>query len=864
MYPPQISVNTFDGSYENSNTHIYGIVKVTDKDSGYHGEINKVDILDGDPDGHFNIKKSNSEGEFLIEINRLAFKESHKHGYNLTLRAEDKGVPPLSSYKIVPVHIFQGNDSAPIFTKQLYEVSVPETSPPNTPVIRLKVTDPDLGKNALVFLEIVGGNEGGEFRINPDSGMLYTQKLLDAEYKSFYTLTVSAIDQANVGVRKQSSAKVKINVQDMNDNDPIFDHVNTTFLVDENALAGTVVVKLTAKDKDSGENSYISYSIANLNEVPFEIDHFTGIIRTTTLIDYETMRREYFLSVRASDWGLPYRRQTELEMLIKIQDVNDNRPQFERINCLGQILRNIPVGADVFTLSAIDFDAGDFITYRMLSGNEDGCFNLDATSGVLSIGCDLSDVAIANRILNFSSTDGTHFSDEMSIQIQLINEKDIQNGALDNFDIQNGYRSFECRETGVARRQAEILAAAEKNNMESSKKIPITDFALMPSRYGENIHTPEFIDFPQELKLNESVQLGETVAWIKAKDRDLGYNGKLTFAISDGDLDSVFRIDSDTGELQIIGYLDRERQDEYVLNITVYDLGQPQKFRSKMLPVTILDANDNPPVFVKALASFRITENAINGTIVFRLSATDADLGANANITYVMITDTSDFYVDPFTGFLYLIGSLDREKISNYELHIVARDNGTPSLSSDAFIKIFVEDINDNPPKFSIDEFLFKVREDIPRGTVVASVQATDMDLGPNGEIYYSLQEELVDDGVFKIDKYTGVIRTQGYLDYETRQVHNLIVSAIDRGTPSLTSNVPVVIEIIDVNENRFAPEFSDFVFVGSIMENQPKDTIVMRINATDADPYGLDSKISYSIRGGDGMGVFAVSEEGK
>lgn len=105
---------------------------------------------------------------------------------------------------------------APVFNREIYEVTVPETAPPNTPVIRLKVTDRDEGRNALVSLEIVGGNEGGEFRVNAETGVLYTSVPLDAETKAFYTLTVSAIDQGNTGTRKQSSAKVKINVQDTN------------------------------------------------------------------------------------------------------------------------------------------------------------------------------------------------------------------------------------------------------------------------------------------------------------------------------------------------------------------------------------------------------------------------------------------------------------------------------------------------------------------------------------------------------------------------------------------------------------------------------------------------------------------------
>lgn len=102
----------------------------------------------------------------------------------------------------------------------------------------------------------------------------------------------------------------------MNDNDPVFEQSNVTIWVDENEPAGTTVTKVTARDKDSGENAYISYSIANLNDVPFDIDHFSGVIRTSKLIDYESMRREYILRVRASDWGLPYRRQTEMQLVI--------------------------------------------------------------------------------------------------------------------------------------------------------------------------------------------------------------------------------------------------------------------------------------------------------------------------------------------------------------------------------------------------------------------------------------------------------------------------------------------------------------------------------------------------------------------
>ncbi|XP_041781525.1 fat-like cadherin-related tumor suppressor homolog [Anopheles merus] len=868
LFAPDIYVQALPDILENSNTNIFGIVRVTDKDKGVHGQIKSLDIVDGDPDGHFRIKPTDRPGEYVIEVHRLLDRETAPAGYNLTLRAVDRGVPPKQSYLVTPVRLADINDNAPVFNREIYEVSVPETSPPNTPVIRLKVTDRDEGKNAKVFLEIVGGNEGGEFRVNPETGMLYTAVPLDAELKAFYTLTVSAIDQGNPGTRKQSSAKVKINVQDTNDNDPIFETANLTIYVDENEPAGTSVTKVTARDKDLGENAYISYSIANLNDVPFDIDHFSGTVRTSKLLDYESMRREYVLRVRASDWGLPYRRQTEMQLVIKLRDVNDNRPQFERIDCLGRIPRYTPIGTEIFTLSALDFDYGSVVTYRLLSGFEDGCFNLDSVTGIVSVGCDLNDVGVEQRELNVTATDGTHFADTARIQISLVrNRRNL--GA--NLKAEDG-ATFECRETGVAQRLTEIMAAAERNNMPGREAGAsggaADDFAMMPSRYGENVHAPEFVDLPLEVKINESVPLGTTITWIKARDRDLGYNGKLVFGISGGDDDSVFRLDPDNGELKIIGYLDRERQDEYLLNITVYDLGKPQKSISKILPLTILDENDNVPKFEKSLASFRVTENAINGTIIFRVKATDADLGQNAKITYSLVTDTKDFRVDPETGVLTVVAPLDRERQEVYELKIRATDGGgdqnTPALYSDALVRVTVDDINDNAPEFAVQDLTVRIREDVPRGTVVTVVSAIDLDSGTSSEIVYSFGENGDGEGSFRIDKQSGTIRTARMLDFEERQVHSLIVKAIDRGTPSLSSETSVIVEVIDVNENRFAPQFEDYVLTGAIAENKPPGAQVMQVLAKDADLPGPDSRVTYSIKGGDGLGIFTIDNEGR
>lgn len=570
--------------------------------------------------------------------------------------------------------------------------------------------------------------------------------------------------------------------------------------LDENEPAGTSVIKLVARDKDSGENAYISYSIDNIKKVPFEIDHFSGLVRTKQLLDYETMKREYVLRVRANDWGLPYRRQSEMQLKVILRNVNDNRPQFEKVDCEGYVSRFVPFGTEIITVSAADFDSGESISYRIVSGNTDGCFSLDTTSGVLSVACDLSDPTAQERIVNVTATDGTHFSDVNSIKIHLANFKSNLGPQSKILSDETG--SFKCRDTGVTRRLSETIALAEKNNLPSEDD----EYTMMPSRYGENVHAPEFIDFPNEIRVNESAPLGYVLTTLVARDRDLGYNGKLVFGISAGDSDSVFGVEPDKGELRLIGHLDRERESEYFLNITVYDLGKPQKSSSRMLAVSVLDVNDNAPKFEKPLASFKIPENITNGSVIFQVNATDADLGENARIAYSLITDTADFRVDRRTGVLSVCNQLDRERQDSYELRIRATDkNGgstsadkpdldNPALYSEALVRVTILDVNDNAPRFALKSYTVKVREDVPVWSVIAVLEATDPDEAQAGEVEYSFSDEVESEGFFEIDKVSGTVRTTQKLDFEERPVHMLQIVASDKGSPSLSSETSLII----------------------------------------------------------------------
>lgn len=372
------------------------------------------------------------------------------------------------------------------------------------------------------------------------------------------------------------------------------------------------------------------------------------------------------------------------------------------------------------------------------------------------------------------------------------------------------------------------------------------------------------------MRVNESVATGTALIRLRARDRDHGYNGLLVYVISGGDDDSAFQVDTETGLLRVVGPLDRERRAGYSLNVTVFDLGQPQRSAWRIVPVIVTDVNDNPPKFDRPVISVSIAETAQIGSSVAQLSASDADEGDNAKITFSLAGgDMADMKLDPITGLLTVAAPLDRERRDFYEITVIARDGASssgPSLTAKALVRVKILDVNDVAPRFARPWQVVKIREDTPVGAVVALVEATDPDLGNGGSVRYSLGSSYASETVerFSIDKLTGTVRLAKRLDFEDRSVYNLTVRAKDRGSPSLSSDAYLAVEVVDVNENLFAPRFDDFVTEANVRENAPPGTVVAKVTATDADPPGDDSRISYAIRGGTGLGLFSIDNEGQ
>nr|XP_053631087.1 fat-like cadherin-related tumor suppressor homolog isoform X2 [Cherax quadricarinatus] len=841
VYDPQILVVKLPESMPRAHLAVVAIINVADQDRGPSGEVRSLEIVEGDPDRVFRVLPGSGANEFnLAALDTIDWSES-PFGFNLTLKATDGGNRPRFSYKVVRVAAPPLPQQEAVFTQEVYEATVSEIAPVGTRVVQVGSWLP--GAQRRIEFSIVAGNKGGQFRIDPFSGVITTGATLDAETRTDYTLTVGATSPSVILPLQQTSAKVIVRVLDANDNTPMIVAPQGVVRVDEHQPAGTWVTKVRAQDYDSGENGYVSYSLANADDVPFTVDHFTGEVSTTRALDYETERRTWRLLVRASDWGSPYRRQSEKVITVHVEDVNDNRPQFERIDCTGFIDRLTPLGSEVFTLSAVDFDQGNIISYRIVGGNDDRCFGLDSTTGVLTLACDLQDLMVSERILNVTATDGQHFADTLALRLQLVRQ---QNPSAHSWTV------LDCREMGVAQRLAEQLSRAEKSNRQDDLISLLT-----PPMTGLNAHGPELLHVPLEVRVRENSDPGTLVLKIEAQDDDSGYPGHLVYVISSGNEESVFMMDLETGALTVAGLLDREKVARYNLNLTVYDLGKPQRSASRLVVVTLVDENDNAPNFDKPAYSFFLPENVANGTSVYELRAQDPDEGTNGVVTYSLATDTKDFRLDPVNGRLSVAWPLDHETHDVYELRVVATDGG--ARSAHAYVTIQVANINDCPPVFPTERSTaVRVPEDLPVGALVTLVTAHDPD---SPRLRYTLMGG--HEGIFELDADTAALRLAAKLDYETRPAYNITVRATDDGTPPLSASTHVIVQVVDVDENVHAPVFMKDVEQAQVLESAPPHTLVATFSAVDGDHNPADAAITYSLVGSEGRGVFYIDQKG-
>ncbi|XP_027761213.1 protocadherin gamma-A7-like [Empidonax traillii] len=351
-----------------------------------------------------------------------------------------------------------------------------------------------------------------------------------------------------------------------------------------------------------------------------------------------------------------------------------------------------------------------------------------------------------------------------------------------------------------------------------------------------NDNTPSFKEIELEERMSETTAPGSRFPLAEAHDPDSGQNSLQSYELSG---DEHFSLAVQTGpdgdqrpELVLAKALDREEAAFHELVLRAMDGGDPARTGTARIRVTVVDANDNAPVFSQAEYTVRVAEDVPVGSVLVTVTATDADEGLNGHVEYSLkkITEkaTKIFHLDSKTGAITLVQSLDYEGGDSYELEVQARDGA--GLFDTTKAAITVTDVNDNVPEISVRSALSEISENAPPGTVVALLHVHDRDAGANGEVHCSLDGDIP----FRLEKslegYYRVV-TSRELDREQQSEYNVTVRASDGGWPALQSSRVLALRVLDVNDN--APVFSQERYSARLRENNAAGAALRGVPAT-------------------------------
>ncbi|XP_055782692.1 protocadherin alpha-7-like isoform X41 [Salvelinus fontinalis] len=608
---------------------------------------------------------------------------------------------------------------------------------------------------------IVSGSTEPLFQVNQNDGILYVNRKIDRE-EVCERSSVCLINLKTVLENPLEIHYVAVEVVDVNDHSPSFPETEKRLEMSESALQGTRFQLHAADDPDSGQYSVQQYKLSQNDNFRLEVKDRGDDRKTPILVLQKTLDREalksHKLILTALDGGKPPR-SGEIRITVDVSDVNDNAPVFSKDVYSVLLNENAPLGTTVIQVNATDLDEGSNgeVIYSFandVQGKVRKRFDLNPKTGEIIVTgvIDYEENKIYELDIQASDKGTAALTTEKSVIIQIVDVND------------------------------------------NAPEIEVTSFANA---------------------IPEDSRPGTTVALINVNDLDSGLNGKVLCSISEG---VPFTL---TPSLQDNMYsvvtkspLDREKQSEYDLTIVAKDAGEPSLSSVKTISVVVSDVNDNSPEFSLSPYAFYVTENNIPGASVFSVSASDRDLNENALISYHIIRDGGEINkllsflnINPENGNVFALKSFDFETLKTFQFQVVATDSGTPLLSSNVTINVFILDQNDNAPVIlypvsanSSAEGVEEIPRNVNAGRLVTKVRAYDADIGYNGWLLFSLQE-VTDHSLFALDRYTGQIRTLRSFTETDEAEHKLVILVKDNGNVSLSATATVIIKVVEPKE---------------------------------------------------------------
>ena len=894
---PVFTQNSFAASIVEGSSYGTSVLTVTaiDPDNGNNGTVTYSLVNGTSP---FSLNNNNG----LVTVNGiLNFEAVPTHTFGV-LATDGGGL--TSDVAMVTINVTNVADTNPVFSQADYYINVSENTQYNTAIFTPNVTFSD-GCNPAGYS--IFGSSNVPFNYDTNGVIRVGGGILNREQVDSYTFIVLAqcqiliIDNGNVMFKTRfASANIHVTITDVNE-PPVLAQSHLSYVISEATPINTTFTFISATDKDLGNNGTVLYYLISEDNVPFDVESNSGAIYVSEPLDRETAPPFYRFNVKACDLGTPSLSSTAT-ILIALQDVNDSPPSFncsssyinDTINmCLYSVSipENIALNTAIITMPTIDADLISNVSFVVNNGH----FNVTSSNGkgIVHSARILDRETQDSHQLQVLANDGVFTTTaQLVINITDINDNApqfsttiFQVTVLENYPINIVFTVVNAtdKDEGInAVITYSLLNSPLTTNISLNSTTGEVSFKITPDHevserlelhlratdigglediatlqveiLDQNDNYPVFTAMNYTATVYENKSEGLDLRYVIANDADDGNNGLVRYSL-DNTSQYYFNIEPNTGLITTNKVLDREMNSTFEIIVIASDNGEPRLSTTNTVNVTVLDVNDNPPVFTSNSYSAHIMEGVDVGTTLITVYVSDADEGTNAELIYDLTGDNSDdFDHEAFTGGVKITvaQTLNHESISQYHFMIRAIDGGFPSQESTASLTINILDENDNSPTFEYPLYKLLIPENKELNSVILTVSANDLDTADTNLTYSFLNPA----DNFIIDAHTGSISLSKHLDFETKTFYRLDVIATEPRIEPQTATTTVEITVADVNDN--SPEFlcnntqlevcPEQTF--TILENQPPQNLV-RLTVRDIDSVTNLDAIKFDIISG-------------